>query len=147
MHIVFLVLSYAFSAWMLIDAVKRGARHWWMIIILVPFGEFIYFFTVKIKDFKGFFERWKRGKNRNSPGGAWGRGASEDIQLGRNRQLGRGGIRNLGARDTLQCKSCIYCEAVDEDGVVCLKNGRREFIPIKDARLCYDYQGKRDRLR
>jgi hypothetical protein len=124
MHIVFLVLSYAFSAWMLIDAIKRGARHWWMIIILVPFGEFIYFFTVKIKDFKGLFERWKRRGNRDAAGGAWDR----------------------GARDTLQCKSCIYCEAVDEDGVVCLKNGRREFIPLKDAKLCYDYQRKRGRI-
>jgi hypothetical protein len=141
MHIVFLVLSYAFSAWMLIDAIKRGARHWWMIIILVPFGEFIYFFAVKIKDFEGLFKKWKRGKNRASPGGAWGRGASEDIQLG------RGSSGKLGTRDTLQCKSCIYCEAVDEDGVVCLKNGRRMFIPLKDARLCYDYQRKRGRLR
>ena len=114
MHIVFLVISYAFSIWMLIDASKRGARHWWMIIILVPFGEFIYFFMVKIKDFKGAFQKRK------------GNGKT--------------------ASDTLQCTSCAYCEAVDKDGVVCLKKGKRMFIPLEDAAVCYDYERKRRRL-
>ncbi len=114
MHIVFLVFSYAFSIWMLIDAVKRGARHWWMIIILVPFGEFIYFFMVKIKDFKGAFQKRKAGKKT--------------------------------ASETLQCKTCVYCEAIDKDGVVCFKKGKRMFIPLEDAALCYDYERKRRRL-
>ncbi len=114
MHIVFLVFSYAFSIWMLVDASKRGARHWWMIIILVPFGEFIYFFTVKIKDFKGVFQK-RKDKGRD-------------------------------ASETLQCKTCVYCEALDKDGVVCFKKGRRMFIPFSDAAVCYDYERKRRRL-
>jgi hypothetical protein len=51
MHIL-IVLSYAFSVWMIVDAYKRGADHYWYLIIFFPFGEWIYFFTVKLDDFK-----------------------------------------------------------------------------------------------
>ncbi len=47
-----LFLSYAFSIWMVVDAFKRGAEHYWYLIIFCPFGEWIYFFLVKIHDFK-----------------------------------------------------------------------------------------------
>jgi len=47
-----MILSYLFSTWMVIDALKRGNQDWWIfVIILLPFGEFFYFFTVKIHDF------------------------------------------------------------------------------------------------
>ena len=52
MHIL-LLLSYAFSVWMLVDAFKRGAEHYWYLIIFFPFGEWVYFFLVKIHDFEG----------------------------------------------------------------------------------------------
>jgi len=47
-----LILSYAFSVWMLVDALKRDAKNYWLVIIFFPFGEWIYFFMVKIHDFK-----------------------------------------------------------------------------------------------
>ena len=46
-----ILLSYAFSIWMIVDAYQRGAQGWWIVIILVPFGEFIYFVMVKMQDF------------------------------------------------------------------------------------------------
>lgn len=56
MHILFL-LQTAFSIWMVVDAIKRGSPFYWYIIIMFPFGEWVYFFTVKINDpaFKRFF--------------------------------------------------------------------------------------------
>lgn len=51
MHIL-LIISYTFSIWMVVDAYKRGAEHYWYLIIFFPFGEWIYFFLVKIHDFK-----------------------------------------------------------------------------------------------
>ncbi len=48
-----LLFSYAFSVWMLVDAHKRGAQHYWYLIIFFPFGEWVYFFLIKIHDFKG----------------------------------------------------------------------------------------------
>ena len=56
MH-VFLILSYAFSIWMVVDAFKRGSEHYWYLIILFPFGEWVYFFLVKIHDFTGAWSR------------------------------------------------------------------------------------------
>jgi len=47
---VLFILQTAFSIWMLVDAIKRGAQPWWWIIIMVPFGEFVYFFMIKIHD-------------------------------------------------------------------------------------------------
>jgi hypothetical protein len=45
MHIL-LALQTAFSLWMLVDAIKRGSEYYWWIIIMVPFGEWVYFFAV-----------------------------------------------------------------------------------------------------
>lgn len=64
---VFIVLQTAFSLFMLVHAAKRGApMHWWM-IILMPFGEWAYFFAVYLpsrnastalaRPFKAFSER------------------------------------------------------------------------------------------
>ncbi len=52
MHVILLYLSYAFSIWMMVDAYKRGASHFWYLIIFIPFGEWVYFFLVKAQDFK-----------------------------------------------------------------------------------------------
>jgi len=52
MHIL-LILSYAFSIWMLVDAYQRRAEHYWYLIIFFPFGEWVYFFLVKVHDFRG----------------------------------------------------------------------------------------------
>lgn len=49
MHILF-VLKTAFSIWMLVDAAKRQAPIYWFWIILMPFGEVVYFLAVKIND-------------------------------------------------------------------------------------------------
>jgi hypothetical protein len=50
---ILLMLSYAFSLWMLIDALKRDAKPYWYVIIFFPLGEWVYFFMVKIHDFTG----------------------------------------------------------------------------------------------
>lgn len=52
------VLQTAFSLWMLSDAIRRGAPQYWWLIILIPFGEWAYFFMVwlprsQFRDFKG----------------------------------------------------------------------------------------------
>ncbi len=43
-------LQSAFSLWMLVDAARRGAAYYWYPIIMLPFGELVYFFSVKIHD-------------------------------------------------------------------------------------------------
>ncbi len=45
MHFLFL-LQTAFSLWMLVDAINRGAPVWWFVVVMVPFGEWAYFFAV-----------------------------------------------------------------------------------------------------
>jgi hypothetical protein len=47
---VLFILQTAFSLWMLVDAIKRRSEYYWWIIIMVPFGEWVYFFQVKIHD-------------------------------------------------------------------------------------------------
>jgi hypothetical protein len=47
---VLLLLQHAFMAWMLIDAIRRRADGYWYLIIFIPFGEWFYFFRVKIHD-------------------------------------------------------------------------------------------------
>ena len=45
------VVAVALKAWMFIDAVRRKAdSHWFWTIAFVPFGEFVYFFAVKLRD-------------------------------------------------------------------------------------------------
>jgi tetratricopeptide (TPR) repeat protein len=50
MHMIF-ALSTAFTLWMMVDAVQKGLCARWGWIIMIPFGEFAYFFAVKIYDF------------------------------------------------------------------------------------------------
>lgn len=45
-----LILQHVFMAWMLVDAIRRGAPARWFWIIFIPFGEWFYFFMVKIHD-------------------------------------------------------------------------------------------------
>lgn len=47
---VLVILQSAFSMWMLVDAIQRGARSFWFLVVLMPFGEWVYFFMVKIND-------------------------------------------------------------------------------------------------
>jgi hypothetical protein len=47
------LLLLAFKIWMAIDAGrKRQEYYWFLIIFFVPFGDFVYFFVVKMNDFK-----------------------------------------------------------------------------------------------
>ena len=48
------ILITAFTVWMIIDAVRRRAEYYWFLIIIffAPFGGLIYFFAVKVKDFR-----------------------------------------------------------------------------------------------
>ncbi len=39
-----------FSLWLVVDAIRRGAAYYWYPIIMMPFGEWVYFFTIKIHD-------------------------------------------------------------------------------------------------
>lgn len=43
-------LQQLFMLWMLVDAIRRRAEYHWFLVILLPFGEWIYFFMVKIHD-------------------------------------------------------------------------------------------------
>ncbi len=46
-----LLLESSFSIWMLVDAIGRpGIPRYWYWVILMPFGEWFYFFKVKIHD-------------------------------------------------------------------------------------------------
>ena len=48
---IFFALQSAFSLWMLIDAFgRRGVPRYWYFVVLMPFGEFFYFFKYKIHD-------------------------------------------------------------------------------------------------
>jgi hypothetical protein len=47
------ILLLAFKIWMAIDAGrKRQPYYWFMIIFFVPFGDVVYFFVVKVDDFR-----------------------------------------------------------------------------------------------
>jgi hypothetical protein len=43
-------LESVFSFWLLLDALRRRASLFWIVMILLPFGEWVYFFKVKAKD-------------------------------------------------------------------------------------------------
>ena len=47
---VLFILQQVFSLWMLVDAIRRGCRPYWYLVVLMPFGEWAYFFMVKIHD-------------------------------------------------------------------------------------------------
>lgn len=45
------LLVLAFNIWMLVDAIRRGADYYWlMIIAFIPGGSLIYFFLVRMRD-------------------------------------------------------------------------------------------------
>ncbi len=49
-----IVLGYAmlaFKVWMVLDALRRRVHGLWYVVLLVPFGEVVYFFAVKLRDF------------------------------------------------------------------------------------------------
>jgi hypothetical protein len=47
------VVPMAFKVWMAVDAARRGAAYFWFyVILLLPFGEVIYFLAIKIDDFR-----------------------------------------------------------------------------------------------
>jgi len=52
----------AFKIWMLVDVMQRSSggsgMNYWFFIIWVPFGDFLYFFLVKLQDPE--FAKWKR---------------------------------------------------------------------------------------
>ncbi len=43
-------LQTGFSLWLVVDAIRRGAAYYWYPIIMMPFGEWVYFFTIKVHD-------------------------------------------------------------------------------------------------
>lgn len=46
----------AFKIWMAVDCIRRGAESYWIwVVIFLPFGDWVYFFAVKIHDFRGKF--------------------------------------------------------------------------------------------
>jgi hypothetical protein len=49
------LIQLALTVWMLVDAYRRRADYFWFFIILLlqPFGAWIYFFAVKLSDFRG----------------------------------------------------------------------------------------------
>lgn len=48
---VLLLLALGFKLWMIVDAVRRRMTLVWWLILLLPFGEWVYFFVVKLRDF------------------------------------------------------------------------------------------------
>lgn len=51
---IWFILGGAFKAWMLFDAIQRTGRscgnNYWFLICWIPFGDWVYFFAVKIHD-------------------------------------------------------------------------------------------------
>ena len=48
------VALFIFSVWMLVDAFRRRSElYWFAIILLLPFGSVVYFFIVKLRDYRG----------------------------------------------------------------------------------------------
>jgi tetratricopeptide (TPR) repeat protein len=49
--LVLVYLALALKLWMLLDAIRRRVHVLWYLVLTVPFGEVIYFFTIKLRDF------------------------------------------------------------------------------------------------
>jgi hypothetical protein len=50
-----LVLGYvalAFKLWMLFDALRRRVHALWYFVVMLPAGDFVYFFAVKLRDYR-----------------------------------------------------------------------------------------------
>jgi hypothetical protein len=45
-------LALAFKAWMMVDALRRRAPLLWFPVLMLPFGDWVYFFTVKLPDYR-----------------------------------------------------------------------------------------------
>lgn len=51
-HVVVLgLLAAAFKLWMIADALRRRLPPVWYVIVALPFGDLVYFFVVKLRDF------------------------------------------------------------------------------------------------
>jgi hypothetical protein len=48
------VLQVAFTVWMAVDAYRRGVDYFWLWIIIIfqPLGPWVYFFAIKLRDFR-----------------------------------------------------------------------------------------------
>jgi len=44
-------IALAFKMWMLFDALRRGVHALWYLVVMLPAGDFVYFFAVKLRDF------------------------------------------------------------------------------------------------
>ena len=44
-------LALAFKIWMVFDALRRKVHLLWFFVLMVPFGDWVYFFAVKVRDF------------------------------------------------------------------------------------------------
>ena len=44
-------LALAFKVWMLLDALRRGVHALWYFVVILPAGDFVYFFAVKLRDY------------------------------------------------------------------------------------------------
>jgi len=44
-------LALAFKLWMLFDALRRGVHAIWYLVVILPAGDLVYFFAVKLRDF------------------------------------------------------------------------------------------------
>lgn len=44
-------IALAFKLWMLFDALRRGVHALWYFVVILPAGDLVYFFAVKLRDF------------------------------------------------------------------------------------------------
>ena len=44
-------IALAFKLWMLLDALRRGVHALWYLVVMLPAGDFVYFFAVKLRDY------------------------------------------------------------------------------------------------
>lgn len=44
-------IALAFKLWMLLDALRRGVHALWYLVVILPAGDFVYFFAVKLRDY------------------------------------------------------------------------------------------------
>jgi hypothetical protein len=44
-------LAVVFKLWMVFDATRRRVHRWWYIVLLLPLGDIVYFFAIKLRDF------------------------------------------------------------------------------------------------
>jgi hypothetical protein len=50
--VVLVYLLIAFKIWMLLDAIRRRIQVLWFLVVLIPFGDIVYFFAIKARDFQ-----------------------------------------------------------------------------------------------